>query len=343
MYSLWIWTIFAPTILASNDNNFNIRGTTVPGWEFVRDLFEKNLAQGQDLGASVAIYYQGKPVVDLWGGWFDESKSKPYDSTALQIPFSTTKGLVATAVALCVQRDLLDYSSPVTKYWPEYGQYGKENTTVADIVSHRAGLPSDLSPFELGLNWTAAIRTLEQRKPEWPPGTAHGYHGLTYGWLAGELVRRVDPKKRTFGQFVHDEITKPLNIEFYIGLPKDEEYRVSPLYFDANVRAILGPETVSELSIFNDHRYHQAEIPGVNGITNARSVARLYASLISDLDNGNQKRLLNENTFKIATTSNTPHNEIDRIRGYPNKFAMGFQVFDSDLNFFGSGTFGHEG
>ncbi|CAF4733920.1 unnamed protein product, partial [Rotaria sp. Silwood2] len=235
------------------------------------NLFIENFIQGRDLGASMAVYYEGIPVVDLWGGWFDESKNRLYENDTLQIPFSVTKGLVATAVALCVQRGLLDYSSPVRKYWPEYGRYGKENTTVADILSHRAGLPKDISPFELALNWTAIIHILEEKKPEWIPGTAHGYHGLSYRWLAGGLARRVDPNKRTFGQFIRSEITNPLKIEFYI-----------------------------ELTIFNDYCYQQSEIPGVNGITNARSVARLYASLMSDLDNQKQKRLLNEDIMKKA-------------------------------------------
>ncbi|CAF4146222.1 unnamed protein product [Rotaria sp. Silwood2] len=343
MYILLIWFFLISRIFAFNHNNLNVYGKTDPGWEFVRHLFIENFIQGRDLGASMAVYYEGMPVVDLWGGWFDESKNKLYENDTLQIPFSATKGLVATAVALCVQRGLLDYSLPVRKYWPEYGRYGKENTTVADILSHRAGLPKDISPFELALNWTAIIHILEENKPEWIPGTAHGYHGLTYGWLAGELVRRVDPNKRTFGQFIQDEITNPLKIEFYIGLPKEKSNRVSPLYFDSNVRTILSGTTISELTIFNDYRYQQAEIPGVNGITNARSVARLYASLMSDLDNQKQKRLLNEDIMKKATTSNTPENEVDLIRGYSNAFSMGFQVFDNDLKTFGSGTFGHEG
>ncbi|CAF1129927.1 unnamed protein product [Rotaria sp. Silwood1] len=343
MYILWTWPLLISTIFAFNHQNCSVHGKTDPGWEFLQHLFLENFHQEHDLGASFAVYYEGKPVVDLWGGWFNELKSKPYDHDTLQIPFSTTKGLVATAVALCVQRGLLNYSSPVRQYWPEYGQYGKENTTVADILSHRAGLSSDISPFELALNWTAIIHILEQRKPEWTPGTAHGYHGLTYGWLTGELVRRVDPKKRTFGQFIQDEITNPLKIEFYIGLPKEKEYRVSPLYFDSNVRNIIDERTLLELSVFNDYRYHQAEIPGVNGITNARSVARLYASLLGDLDNRQQKRLLNEDIMKKAAKSNTPENEIDLVRGFPNVFAMGFQVFDKDLKAFGSGIFGHEG
>ncbi|CAF2047309.1 unnamed protein product [Rotaria magnacalcarata] len=126
-------------------------------------------------------------------------------------------------------------------------------------------------------------------------------------------------------------------LNFIFDLPKDKEYRVSPLYFDSNVHTILGATALSELVIFNDNRYHQAEIPGVNGITNARYVARLYASLIDDVGGGKQKRLLNKEIMKKATTSNTPDNETDRVRGCQNSFAMGFQLFDDDLK-----TFSHE-
>ncbi|CAF4636607.1 unnamed protein product, partial [Rotaria socialis] len=143
--------------------------------------------------------------------------------------FFTLKGLVAIAVALCAQRGLLDYSALVKTYWPEYEQNGKENTTVVDILSHRAGLTLDNYPMERILNWTVMVHTLEQREPQWSSGTAHDYHPLTYDWLADELVRRVDPKNRTLiGQWVRDEIANPLQIEFYIGLPLEQEYRVSP-------------------------------------------------------------------------------------------------------------------
>ncbi|CAF4563727.1 unnamed protein product, partial [Didymodactylos carnosus] len=171
------------------------------------------------IGASLAIYHNGKLVVDLWGGWFDKNKTKPYTNDTLQLVYSTSKGIVAVAVALCVQKGLIDYNELVTKYWPEYGQEGKENTTVADIMSHRAGLPHLGNSFTLDdiLNWQTMTDALEKQQPLWKPGTAHGYHAVTFGWLAGELVRRVDPEKRTLRQFIRDEITKPTNTEFYIG------------------------------------------------------------------------------------------------------------------------------
>jgi CubicO group peptidase (beta-lactamase class C family) len=148
-------------IVSSNNAEVNIYGTTASRWDFVRDLFKDNFVQGRDLGGSVAVYYQGKLVVDIWGGWFDQSRTKPYNNETLQLVFSTSKGLVAAAVALCVQRGLLNYSELVTKSWPEYEQQnGKENTTVSDILSHRAGLHNHPPLFEQYLNWTAMIHTL---------------------------------------------------------------------------------------------------------------------------------------------------------------------------------------
>ena len=159
--SIWIFSFFLITVITSNDTKLYIDGITLDGWEFVRDLFKENFVKGLDLGGSVAIYHEGELVVDLWGGWFNKSQTTLYDNNTLQLVFSTTKGLVAGAVALCVQRNLLNYSELVTKYWPEYRQNNKENTTVADILSHRAGLPTLQLPFEDYLNCTKIIHILE--------------------------------------------------------------------------------------------------------------------------------------------------------------------------------------
>ncbi|CAM4843354.1 unnamed protein product [Rotaria magnacalcarata] len=335
--------------------NCNVGGIVQNDWEPLRALFEQNFQNNVDLGASLAVYHRGKLVVNLWGGWFDKQKTKPYDNDTLQLVFSTSKGLVAMAIALCVQRGLLNYTDKVIKYWPEYGQSDKENTTVADIMSHRAGLPalrnSNLSTHEY-LDWYSVIHKLEKQKPYWVPGTQHGYHAYTYGWLAGELVRRVDIKKRTLGQFIRDEIAKPTQSEFYIGLPENNENRVSPIVtkviekqmFNVTTNSLFQQTLLpfSELDGFNDPIVHQAEIPAANGITNARSIARIYASLIGDLDVS--KRLLNAEILKQATKSNTPENEPDQVlMQISTIFGMGFMTYGSVFNIIGPGTFGHNG
>ena len=319
-------------LVLSRSAEFDIQGRTSSGWEFVRDAFRENFVKGRDLGGSIAIYHQGELVVDLQGGWFDQTQTKPYDNETLQLVFSTSKGLVATAAALCVQRGLLDYSSLVTQYWPEYGQFGKENTTVADILSHRTGLPNDTVTMDEYVNWPFMIRLLEEMAPEWSPGSAHGYHALTYGWLAGELILRVDPKKRTVGEFIRDEIAIPNDLEFYIGLPAALEPRVSPLDLDAQGM---------NYAVFNERRVHAAEIPAANGISNARSVAKLYALCLGKIEG--RERILTEEILQRAIRSNTPPGEIDLVLQIPSQIAMGFFLFDQAFPSFSPGVFGHLG
>ncbi|CAF3934433.1 unnamed protein product [Rotaria sordida] len=258
-------------------------------------------------------------------------------------PISIGNSLVAIAAALCVQRGLLDYSAPVTRYWPEYGQRGKENTTVADILSHRAGVPNVLiSSFDQYLNWTTMIDLLEQERPVWIPGHAQGYHALTYGWLAGELIRRVDPQKRTIGEFIREEIADPIQTEFYIGLPQEFEQRVSPLIL-TDVEGILNSSMLTVFRFYNEAQTHQAEIPAANGITNARSLARIFASLIGNINDRKDSRLLQPEILQHATTSNTLPNETDIILQISLPFGMGFALYEQDFPMFGPKSFGHSG
>ncbi|CAF3615664.1 unnamed protein product [Rotaria socialis] len=304
-FSSLIWSLFIPAVFCSHCSDFNIRGITAHRWEVIRDVFCDNFIQERDVGASVAIYHQGELVVDLWGGWFDRSRNKFYDDDTLQLVFSTTKGLVAAAVALYVQQ--------------EYGQNGKENTTMADILSHRAGLPDDGSPIEQYLNWAAMIHTLEQQAPLWPPGTAHRYHPFTY-----------------------DEIANKLGIEFYVGLPSNQQHRVSSHVLDLNVQMTLDELILIPFHFFNEHRAHRAEMPAVNGIANARSIARLYASLIGDTNDRKYKRLIEKKFMDQATKSNTPQHELD-YHELATPFGMGFMLYDKFLTSLAPGTFGHYG
>jgi CubicO group peptidase (beta-lactamase class C family) len=187
------------------------------------------------------------------------------------------------------------------------------------------------------------VHSLEEQKPLWSPGTAHSYHALTYGWLAGELIRRVDPKKRTVGQFIQEEIANKIGIEFYVGLPAEEDYRVSPLTLSLKNLQTLNDSIQALYMFYNDPRLRQAEVPAANGITNARSLAKLYASLIMDLDDGKQKRLLDETILKQATKSNTPAGELEFLSHVPSSFGMGFSLLDRAFPFFQSQIFGHPG
>ncbi|UJR38148.1 hypothetical protein I4U23_030826 [Adineta vaga] len=347
-------------------NDINIHGYVASGWENVRTVFEQNFIDGLDVGASVCVYHRGECVVDLYGGWKDiENKEQLYTSRTLQLVFSTSKGIMAAAIALCVDRGWLDYDAPVAQYWPEFAANGKQNITVGELLSHRGGLPCVDEQLTLDdvCNWSRMTSLLAAQKPLWEPGTVHGYHVITIGFLAGELIHRVDPKHRSFGTFVREE----LDNEFYVGVSDDEiEARVAPLIKKITLNPIALPPMnlltqkaltcsgafaidipTSTDSIFNKTQLHRAEIPAANGITNARTLARIYARLMSDInENGEKKdRLISENTLSQATTSVTPTGEPDCVLfGVTSNFAKGgFHTYGNFFKAFGTEVFGHKG
>ena len=276
----------------------NVDGIVEPGFERVRDAFVRNFDEHGDVGAGFCLHVEGRKVVDVWGGVADEATNEPYGESTLQLVFSTTKGATAACANLLMQRGLLDIDAPVVTYWPEFGAAGKENIPVRWLLCHKAGLPvidKRLSLAEV-LAWDPVIAALSVQEPVWEPGTAHGYHALTFGWLVGEVVRRIDG--RSLGTFFADEIAKPLGLEFWIGLPESEEHRVAPLIGNLlpegdvpneELRALIeeftGPDSVLgraltlngafDMDCWNDRAVHAAEIGAANGITDARSLSRL--------------------------------------------------------------------
>ena len=331
-----------------------------PGWEPVRDAFVHSFDIKEDRGAGVAVYHRGKCVVDLMGGWRDREQAVPYDADTLQLVFSTTKGITSIAVAMCVERGLLSYEEKVSTYWPEFVARGKADVTVAQLLSHRAGLytvDGDIT-LEEALDWNTITSRLADTAPLFPVDSTHGYHALTFGWLAGELVRRVTG--RSLGDFVREEIAGPLGVEMHVGLPPALEPRVAhlmahpiPKFSPEEVKTLMetsGPGTkgASALSLngafgqgaFNRKDVHQSQLPGANGISNARSLARIYAALVSDIDG---VHLLGESIRNRATTSNTPHGEMDEILMSATDFAMGFMLHSERTPFAGPTSFGHNG
>lgn len=349
-----------------NEATTRIDGTTDSGWEAVRAAFQKNFDLGEEVGASVAVYHRGRPVVHLWGGSFDGS-DRPYDDSTLQLVFSTTKGITAIAVAMCAQRGLIDYDAPVATYWPEFAARGKGEATVAQLLSHQCGLFSVQGEISLAdaLDWSTITARLADTEPEWPIGSTHGYHALTYGWLAGELIRRVDPDHRSPGRFVAEEIAGPTGTEVYIGLPETLESRVAPIMgsplsggdedVDPAVKAMIeqfmGPNTRGGRALslngafsvdgaFNRRDVHAAEIPAANGITNAISLARVYASTFASVDG---VRLLDDAVRERARTTVTPDNEPDACLIMPTTFGMGFMTHGPFTPYAGPGSYGHPG
>ena len=337
-----------------------------PGWEGVAEAFATNIAAGDEVGAGCAVYHRGELVVDLVGGHFDAARTQPYTDEALQLVFSTTKGVTAIAVAMCVQRGLLDYDEKVSTYWPEFAANGKGDATVAQLLSHQCGLFSVDRPITLSeaLDWKTITARLAEGKPEWPIGTAHGYHALTYGWLAGELIRRTDG--RSPGQFVAEEIAEPLGLDLWIGLPAEQEPRVSPIVgglvahsdepaVQAMIDQFFGPGSNAYRalfldgtfasggdgdSLFNRPEVHAAEIPAANGITNARSLAKLYAATLGPVDG---IQLLDDDVRERARTKITPDGETDACLLIESAFGMGFMVYAPYTPFAGPGSYGHPG
>ena len=340
-------------------------GFVADGWSEVAEAFAHNIDSREDIGAGVSVFHKGKCVVDIAGGYFDKEATQPYTLDTLQLVFSTTKGVVATAVAICVERGLLSYEEPVSLFWPEFAAHGKEHVTVAQLLSHQAGLytvEGELS-FEELLDWNTMVARLANTPPLFPVGSTHGYHAITFGWLAGELVRRVDG--RNIGRFIAEEIANPLGGEIYVGLPVRHEPRVSPINVGWPRTATAAPSTpaapaqlpnkylASALTVngalnvkggFNRQDLHAAEVPGANGIANARSLAAMYSATFTETETSNGAvRLLNEDTRKKMTVQQTKDGEVDLCLQTQRTFAMGFVTPSEKLAFDAPGSYGHAG
>ena len=340
-------------------------GFVADGWSGVAEAFAHNIDSREDIGAGVSVFHKGKCVVDIAGGYFDKEATKPYTLDTLQLVFSTTKGVVATAVAMCVERGLLSYEEPVSLFWPEFAAHGKEHVTVAQLLSHQAGLytvEGELS-FEELLDWNTMVARLADTPPLFPVGSTHGYHAVTFGWLAGELVRRVDG--RNIGRFIAEEIANPLGAEIYVGLPERHELRVSPINVGWPRTATDAPSApaapvqlpnkylASALTVngalnvkggFNRQDLHAAEVPGANGIANARSLAAMYSATFTETETPNGAiRLLNDDTRKKMTVQQTKDGEVDLCLQTQRTFAMGFVTPSEKLAFDAPGSYGHAG
>lgn len=257
----------------------------------VREAFEENFRERGELGASVAVTVGGETVVDLWGGWADPARTRPWERDTLVNVWSTTKGPVALCAHILADRGLLDFDRPVAAYWPEFAAAGKEGVLVRHLLSHRAGLSGLREPHTLAqlYDWELTTERLAATEPWWEPGTRSGYHALTYGFLVGELVRRVSGLRP--GAFLEREVTGPLGIDFTVGLPEKESGRVAELVHPraagSDERAVfsrqLPPAALAALANppvgaaeANTPEWRAAEIPAANGHGTARAVAALY-------------------------------------------------------------------
>jgi CubicO group peptidase (beta-lactamase class C family) len=338
-----------------------IHGEVAPGFERVREAFAVNFEQHGEVGAAFAAYVGGKKVADLWGGIADETTGRPWAEDTVQLFFSTTKGLTAVCANTLSERGDLDVDAPVVEYWPEFAAAGKSAVTVRHLLCHQAGLPvvdRDLT-LEQVLAWDPVIDALADQTPLWEPGTAHGYHAVTYGWLVGEVIRRISGKG--IGDFFAAEVAGPLGLDLWIGLPEAEDHRAGMLAGAAFERPtdeeaakmydqFLGPDSITGRALmgpggcfrgegtWNRRDVRAAEIPAANGTGSARALARMYAALVGEVDG---VRLLKPETVDRARTPLTTGN--DRVLFFETKFGLGFMTDSLFSPFAGDGGFGHYG
>lgn len=324
----------------------NVEGTCDTRFSRLRDAFAGNFARLGEPGAAIALSVDGRMVADLWGGYRDAARTLTWQRDTLVNVFSVSKALCAIAILREVERGRVDLDAPVAALWPEFG---KESVTPRLILSHRAGLPSIREPLPDGaaLDWPRMIRALEAQDPWWEPGTAHGYHVNTFGFLIGEIVRRVTGK--TIGTVLREEIAGPVGADVHIGLPREEHHRVAEFLWPATpssqgmpgeaeimrFNAYWNPPGISGGSWVNRPAWRLAEVPSTNGHATARGIAKIYAALL-------EGRLLAAEILRAATTEQARGHDL--INQRPSRFGLGFQLTQPERPLGpNAGAFGHFG
>ena len=340
-----------------------IKGSCHKDFQKVAETFAQNFEKYGEIGSSVCVVVDGEITVDLWAGYKNEQRKEEWDRNTLSIAFSSTKAALAVCAHLLIDRGELNTKEKVTKYWPEYGKKGKEDTTVEMILNHSAGLPALKTEVKEGgfLDWDYMVELLENEEPFWVPGEETGYHMMTTGWLIGELIKRVSGK--SLGKFFNDEISDPYNLDYWIGLPESEDERVAkvtpfksspndkPSGFAKAFRA--DQNSIQRLSLtntggydYNSRETYRSELGGVGGITNARSLAGMFTPLAQ-----NNEKLLSKISVKKLSESNVKSG-IDNMLLFPTNFSEGFMLhMDNRGSFEGEGgsfmigpnAFGHVG
>jgi CubicO group peptidase (beta-lactamase class C family) len=343
----------------SATRELKVEGTVDPRFDAVAATFRENFTFRGDVGAAVCIHFAGRAVVDLAGGFRDAPSSEaPYDHATLQLGFSTTKGVVAILVHMLAERRVLDLDEPVATFWPAFAGAGKEGVPVRWLLTHEAGLPAlhaDLTLEQLLAEGVAADAIAAQA-PDWTPGSAHGYHAFTFGWLVGEVVRRAHGT--SLGELVAEQLAAPLGLDLHLGLPASEHHRVSPMRAIAcdlapaadldspappdpalTERALVGPRAVfTRGSTWNSPEVWSAQWPSANAVLTARALSRLYAATLDEVDG---VRLLAPET--VAAAARPAVSGLDRVLGIQNRFGTGFQCSAPGHILGGDAGFGHSG
>jgi CubicO group peptidase (beta-lactamase class C family) len=312
-----------------------IDGTCDDRFKPLRDALAEQLDSGEELGASIAVTIDGRPVVDIWGGWADEARTAPWERDTVTNVWSSTKTVLALAAMMLHDRGLIDVYAPVATYWPEFAAAGKEHVQVRHLLSHTSGVSGWDAPFGVEdlYDEPAASARLAAQAPWWEPGTASGYHALNQGHLVGEVIRRVTGK--TFKEFVRDEIAGPLGADFQVGLARSDYRRVAnvvpppplPLDFEA-----LGPDSIvvktftgppADATAAWSDGWRAADIGAANGHGNARSLARIQ-SIVANGGEVDGVRLLSPETIELIfdQQSDGP----DLVLGEHLRFGIGWSL-----------------
>ena len=310
-----------------------INGFTYDGFENVRKTFEENFTSGADIGASFCATKNGETVVDLWGGFADPARTKPWVKDTIVNVYSTTKTMTALTALLLADRGQLDFDAPVARYWPEFAANGKERIKVSHLMSHSAGLSGwkeKITKDDL-YDWDKATSLLAAQAPFWEPGTAPGYHAMTQGYLVGEVIRRIDG--RTVGTVFREEIAEPLGADFHIGLPASEDSRVAELVPPPPGDAVGDQPNMSELvrnmstnpgvdvAETKTRAWRGAEIPAAGGTGNARSIAEVHA-ILANGGVAKGKRFMSEAGCRKALELQIEGTDL--VMNVPARFGMGF-------------------
>ena len=327
----------------------SIHGTCEEKFQPVKELFQEIHQSGREVGSSFSVYKDGIPLIDIWSGYADEEKNKEWERDTLANVWSTTKGITALTIAHAYEQGILDYEEKVSTYWPEFASSGKDEITVGMLLSHQAGIcGSNTDKINDYYDQAVMATELAQMEPLWKPGTASGYHSLTYGWLASELIIRLTGK--TLGTYFKDEIAIPNEIDFHIGLPESEEHRVAEMVpfpkqenqnkeMDLNVAKKFSDKGPNLLKHQNSREWRQAEIASANGQGCASGIAKLYSLVVTeDLS----KKILKNST--IQTMSEERIAGRDLVLGVVTRWGAGF-VMNMHKIIYGpiEGSFGHSG
>lgn len=338
-----------------------MHGTVAEGFETVREAFARNFRTLGERGAAVTVYRDGRRVVDLWAGVKDVDGTEPWQRDTAQVVRSATKGVAAAVLLLLHRRGELDLDAPVGQYWPEFKAHGKEQLLVRHILGHRAGLPAldrPLTPAEAA-DPQRADEAIAAQAPVWEPGTDHGYHALTYGWLLDALVRRLTG--RSSGEWIAAEIARPLGLDLWVGLPQAQTHRVGRVgrteapeppgalrfrpkrsvteaYTDPASLTRRAFDAITPFPDQNDPAFRAAVLPAANGIATADGLARFYASLIGPVDG---IRLFDRATVDLARAEESAGP--DRVLVAATRFGLGYMLHNSTLPLLSPGSFGHPG